>query len=65
MSPVKLVLMLVPFVWSIGCIPFVNKVKPFVFGFPLLAFWMIAGVFVVFVCIAALYHIDTRGDKTL
>ena len=62
MSPLKVVLTLIPFIWTIGMIPFVNRVKPIVFGLPFLAFWLVAGIFVAFFCIAALYRIDSKKD---
>jgi uncharacterized membrane protein len=65
MTPVRIILTLIPFVWSIGLLPFANRVKPFVFGLPFLAFWFIAGIVVVFVCISILYKMDTKDGKTL
>lgn len=65
MNPVKVILTLIPFIWTIGMIPFVNKVKPIVFGLPFLAFWLVAGIFVAFVCIGILYKIDTKNGKEL
>lgn len=58
MSPLKVVLTLIPFIWTIGMIPFVNRVKPFVLGLPFLAFWLLAGIIVAFLCIGALYRLD-------
>jgi hypothetical protein len=63
MNPVKVILTLIPFVWSIGLLPFANRVKPFVFGLPFLAFWFIAGIVVVFICISILYKMDTDDEK--
>ena len=63
MNPVKVILTLIPFIWSIGMIPFANRVKPFVLGLPFLAFWFIAGIVVVFVCISILYKMDTESEK--
>jgi len=61
-KPAKIVLTLIPFIWTIGMIPFVNKVKPLVFGLPFLAFWLVAGIFVAFLCIGALYKIDSKNN---
>ena len=60
MKPAKVILTLIPFIWTIGMVPFVNQVKPIVFGLPFLAFWMVAGVFVAFFCIGALYRMDNN-----
>ncbi|MBP2662632.1 MAG: hypothetical protein H6Q71_580 [Firmicutes bacterium] len=63
MSLVKIILTLIPFIWTIGMIPFVNRVKPFVLGLPFLAFWLVAGIIVAFLCIKALYTIDSKNNK--
>lgn len=63
MSPVKIILTLIPFIWTIGMIPFVNRVKPIVMGLPFLAFWLVAGIIVAFLCIKALYTIDSKNNK--
>ncbi len=62
MNPVKVILTLIPFIWTVGMIPFVNRVKPIVCGLPFLAFWLIAGIFVAFICIKCLYHIDSKNN---
>jgi len=61
--PIKVILTLIPFIWTIGMIPFVNRVHPIVMGLPFLAFWLVAGVIVAFVCIKALYMIDAKHNK--
>ena len=59
----KVVLKLIPFIWTIGMIPFANRVKPIILGLPFLAFWLIAGIFVAFFCIGILYKMDTKDGK--
>jgi hypothetical protein len=56
-------LLLVPFVWCIAVIPWVNTVA-YAFGHvPFLLVWMVAGVFVGSAAIAVVYVIDQRnGD---
>ena len=63
MNPVKVILTLIPFAWSIGMIPVANRVKPIVLGLPFLAFWFVAGIAIVFICISLLYKIDTENEK--
>lgn len=63
-NPVKVVLTLIPFIWTIGMLPFVNRVKPLVLGLPFVAFWLIAGIFVAFLCIGALYRIDKNNQDS-
>jgi len=60
MKTLKVILTLIPFVWTIGMIPFVNKVYPLVLGLPFLAFWFVAGMFIAFVCLQTIYFIDSR-----
>lgn len=62
-NPVKVVLTLIPFVWTIVMLPFVNHVKPLVLGLPFVAFWLISGIFVAFLCIGALYKIDSKNNQ--
>ena len=64
MNSVKVILTLIPFIWTIGMIPFVNRVKPFVLGLPFLAFWLIAGIVVAFLCINALYRLDKNKNDS-
>ncbi|MEO1785186.1 DUF3311 domain-containing protein [Thermodesulfobium sp. 4217-1] len=63
MKALKFVLTLIPFVWTIAMIPFVNTVKPIVLGLPFLAFWLVAGIFVAFVCLSIIYKIDTNNSN--
>ncbi len=63
MKALKVVLTLIPFVWAIGMVPFVNRVQPIVLGLPFLAFWMAAVIYVAFLCIAGLYYIDKHLEK--
>ncbi|AWB10296.1 Protein of unknown function (DUF3311) [Thermodesulfobium acidiphilum] len=63
MKALKFVLTLIPFVWTIAAIPFVNTVKPIVLGLPFLAFWLVAGIFVAFVCLSIVYKIDTKNSN--
>jgi hypothetical protein len=61
-NPLKVVLTLIPFVWTIGLLPFVNHAKPIVFGLPFVAFWLVAGIFVAFVCIGIIFKIDSKNN---
>jgi hypothetical protein len=60
MNTLKIILTLLPFVWTIGMVPFANKVFPIVLGLPFLAFWFVAGIFLAFLCLQAIYFIDSR-----
>ena len=65
MKPIRVLLTLIPFIWTIGMIPFVNRVKPLVLGLPFLAFWLVAGIFVAFLCLWALYRVDSKSQAKL
>ncbi len=60
MSPVKLLLMVIPFFWTIGLLPFANSVHPLILGLPFLAFWLSSGIYVTFVCLLILYRMDRQ-----
>ncbi len=62
MNPLKVILTLIPFIWTIGMIPFVNRVHPIILGLPFLAFWLVAGIFVAFACLWVLYNIDLKNE---
>ena len=54
----KFVLTIIPFIWSIGMIPFVNRAQPHIFGLPFLAAWLSCGIIVAFICLGIMYHLD-------
>ena len=60
MNCTRVALTLAPFIFSIGLIPLVNRVKPIVLGLPFLAFWLTLGIYVTFACILLLYKYDHR-----
>ncbi|SDD49344.1 DUF3311 domain-containing protein [Sporomusa acidovorans] len=63
MDALKVILTLIPFVWIVGMVPFVNTVHPMVLGLPFLAFWLLSGIFVAFGCLTVLYKLDSRKDN--
>ncbi|MCI1945645.1 DUF3311 domain-containing protein [Clostridium luticellarii] len=63
MKLIKVILFIIPFIWSVFAIPFVNRVDPFVLGLPFLAFWELMGVFVATICIAVMYHLDFKNEN--
>jgi hypothetical protein len=62
MTPAKWALSILPFVWIIGMVPFINHVHPIIFGLPFLAFWLFSGNFVVFFCLKIIHHIDAQKN---
>jgi len=65
MNTLKLILTVIPFVWTIGMIPFANRVYPIVLGLPFLAFWFVAGIFLAFLCLQFIYLIDSYHKQDL
>jgi len=61
MNILKIILTLIPFIWIIGMIPFVNKVHPIIMGLPFLAFWLTSGILVSFLCLLLIYKLDSRN----
>jgi hypothetical protein len=57
-------LLLLPFIWQIGLVPFANDVQVRVVGLPFPMVWQMAGVLVATLCIALVFRIDRRieGD---
>jgi Na+/melibiose symporter-like transporter len=62
MKFLRVLLTLIPFCWTIGAVPFVNRPIR-VFGLPLLMVWIVAGTLVAFACLMVLYKIDTNRQK--
>ncbi|MDU2063920.1 MAG: DUF3311 domain-containing protein [Sporomusaceae bacterium] len=62
MKFLKVILTLIPFIWTVGMVPFVNQVHPIVMGLPFLGFWLVAGIFVAFVCLQIIYRIDAKAE---
>lgn len=59
----KFVFTIIPFIWSIGMIPFVNRANPHILGLPFLAAWLSGGIIVAFVCLGILYHLDKDKEE--
>jgi hypothetical protein len=64
-NTLKIVLTLIPIIWIVGMIPFVNTVHPLVLGLPFLAFWLVAGIFVAFGCLKIIHMIDSKRDSEI
>ncbi len=59
----KIVFTIIPFIWIIGLLPFANRVKPFVLGLPFVAFWLMTGIIVTFICTSILYKLYTNKTE--
>lgn len=56
-------LLLLPFVWQIGCVPLVNDVAWQPFGLPFPMAWQMAGVVFASVIIAIVRRLDIRAER--
>lgn len=55
-------LMVVPFIWQIALLPFVNSAQVRVFSLPLPMVWQMAGILVATAVIAFVYWRDERQE---
>jgi hypothetical protein len=55
-------LLLVPFLWQVGCVPLVNEVALRPFGLPFPMVWQMAGVLIATLCIAVVRRLDIRAE---
>ncbi|MCM2534099.1 DUF3311 domain-containing protein [Neobacillus pocheonensis] len=57
------VLVLIPFLAQLVALPLVNKIHPFIFGFPLFHFWLLIWMLLTPVFTWAVYKIQkSRGE---
>ena len=58
-------LLLIPFLWQVGMVPFVNDVawRPFSLPFPMV--WQMIGILVTTLVIATVFAIDERVDPEI
>lgn len=54
-------LLVVPYLWSVGAIPLVGYVRAAPGGIAFLLWWMLVGVLVTFASLAAVWWLDERG----
>ncbi len=58
-------LLLLPFVWQVGCVPLVNDVAWRPFELPFAMAWQMAGILFTTAVIAVVFAIDRRVDATV
>ena len=58
-------LLIIPFLWQVGMVPFVNDIawRPLSLPFPMV--WQMAGVLITSVVIAIVFSIDRRRESNL
>jgi hypothetical protein len=56
-----LVLLALPFIWQVGCIPLVNEVALRPLGMPFPMVWQMAGVVFASLVFALVFHLDRRA----
>ena len=58
-------LLLIPFIWQIGCAPFVNSASVRVFSLPLPLVWQMTGILIASALIALVFMLDERMERAL
>ena len=53
-----IILTVIPFVLMLGAIPFVNRIKPIIFGLPFLHFWLFVSMIITPLCTYVIYRIQ-------
>lgn len=58
-------LLIIPFLWQVGMVPFVNEIawRPLSLPFPMV--WQMAGVLITSVVIAIVFSIDRRRESDM
>lgn len=57
-----LALLLVPFVWQVGLLPFVNGIAWTWYSIPFPMLWQMAGIVIATIAIGTVYRIDRRRE---
>ena len=53
-----IILVILPFVLTLGAIPFVNRIEPIIMGLPFLHFWLFVGMILTPLCTYVIYRIQ-------
>jgi hypothetical protein len=56
-------LLAIPYIWDVLLIPYANRVTLRPLGIPFLLIWMMAGIILTSVCIAAVFSIDKKLER--
>lgn len=62
MSRRRFAILVLPYLWLVGAIPFVGHAHAYIFQVPVLEVWMLTGVIVCSACLAAATYL---GDDSL
>ncbi|MBB5147991.1 MULTISPECIES: DUF3311 domain-containing protein [Ureibacillus] len=62
MKYIKL-LLIIPFIGMIVCLPMVNRIEPYVFGLPFLLFWIVFWMILSSVIMAIIYRFDPDNKE--
>ncbi|MDQ6598451.1 DUF3311 domain-containing protein [Bacillus salipaludis] len=58
------ILSMVPIVFMIVAIPFVNRIQPIIFGLPFLAFWLFLGMIITPLCTFLIFRLQKSERST-
>jgi len=53
-----IILIVLPFVLTLGAIPFANRIDPIILGLPFLHFWLLVGMIITPICTYLIYRIQ-------
>ncbi|WML55787.1 DUF3311 domain-containing protein [Neobacillus sp. PS3-12] len=63
LKPLIFILVLIPFLAQLVALPLVNKINPFILGFPLFHFWLLIWMILTPIFTWAVYKIQkSRGE---
>ncbi|GAA4726761.1 DUF3311 domain-containing protein [Brevibacillus fulvus] len=59
----RYILAALPFIGVLVCIPFANKVEPYVFGLPFVLFWIVMWVVLTSILMGIIYKLDPANKE--
>ena len=54
-------LLVIPFIGMAFCLPFANKIEPYIFGLPFLLFWIVLWMILSSVTMLIVYRLEYGG----
>ena len=60
---ISLILIVLPFVFMLGAIPFVNRIDPIILGLPFLHFWLFLGMILSPICTFVIYRLQKSEGR--
>ncbi|USK87519.1 DUF3311 domain-containing protein [Peribacillus asahii] len=60
---ISLILVVLPFIFMLGAIPFVNRIDPIILGLPFLHFWLFLGTILSPICTFVIYRLQKSEGR--